>query len=216
MARRKKKFDITDVKVDLVDPKKAKKDPLKFEYPYWSNKDAKHIIVTIVHPDGRRHLASIMDKDGSNPDYQRIMEEFTIEQIDENTEEGLKRRNENVRRSMERREAEAARAKQEALFGSKLEAFEIAEIKNSKDTEYKKLIRRAKSPMEVSAFTTLLLDKERKQDPIVQAKMDALEIPEIKASRDKLKQRLHSAESVTEVLIISSIIMQKALDNGKA
>jgi hypothetical protein len=160
MARSKKKFDVKDIKVELIDPKKAKKEPTKFEFPYWSNKEAKHLIATIVMPDGRRSLASIMDKDGTNPDYLAILEQFTEEQIDENTAEGLKRRNENVRRQMERREAEAARAQQESLFASKLEAFEIPLIKNSTNVEFKKLIRKSKSPMEVAAYATILLQKE--------------------------------------------------------
>ena len=42
----------------------------------------------------------------------------------------------------------------------KLEAFEIEAIKNSTDRAAKALIRKSKSPMEVQAYTTILLMKE--------------------------------------------------------
>ena len=47
--------------------------------------------------------------------------------------------------------------KQEMLFNSKLEAFEITAVKESKNTNLKRLIRKAKTPMEVNAYTTILL-----------------------------------------------------------
>lgn len=211
-----KSFDIKNVNVELVDSEKAKKPEVQYRDPYWSNKEHRHLIVQALYPNNERRIVSIMDKDGTNPDMKKILEVFTEEEIDKNTEESLKRRNDNVKRSMERREAEASRAKQESLFASKLEAFEIEGIKNSKNSEFKRLIRKSKSPMEVAAFAAILLGKEREIDPLVKAKMDALEIPEIKASKDPLKKRLHSAESLAEVVIFSSMILQKELDNAKA
>ena len=90
MAKAKKNIDL-----DVTPAQQEKKNKYEFEFPYWSNKEAKHMIVTINYPNGTRATASIQDNDGSNPDYKRIMEEFGEEQIDANTEEGLKRRDEN-------------------------------------------------------------------------------------------------------------------------
>ena len=42
----------------------------------------------------------------------------------------------------------------------KLEAFESDLIKNSKDKELKKMIRKAKTLIEVQAFSTILIQKE--------------------------------------------------------
>ena len=89
-----------------------------------------------------------------------VLEQFTEEEIDANTQKGLERRNENIKRQMERRESQAARAKQESLFNAKLQAFEIELVKNSKDTEMKKAIRKSKNIMEVQAYATLLMMKE--------------------------------------------------------
>jgi len=135
-------------------PKKQYKDP------YWSNRENRHLIVTIVQPNGKEQIASIHDKEGTNPDMKAVLEQYTEEQIDDNTNQALERRNNNIKKSAERRESQKARAKQEALFNAKLEAFEIDSIKNSKNTQLKRLIRKSKSIMEVQAYTTILLMKD--------------------------------------------------------
>ena len=132
----------------------------KYLNPYWSNKDNRHLIVTIELANGQHSMASIQDPEGTNPDMKAVLEQYTEEEIDANTQEGLDRRNENIKRQMERRESQQARAKQEALFNCKLEAFEVEAIKNSKNTELKRMIRKSKSIMEVQAYATILLMKE--------------------------------------------------------
>ena len=79
------------------------------------------------------------------------------EVLDKNTEEGVKRRDDEIKKRLQRKETEAIRHKQEILFNSKIEAFEISTIKNSTNMELKRKIRKAKSPMEVAAYTTILL-----------------------------------------------------------
>ena len=49
------------------------------------------------------------------------------------------------------------------LFSAKLEAFEIEEIKNSKNRKLKSRIRKAKNIMEVTAFTAALLISENNE-----------------------------------------------------
>jgi len=136
------------------------KEKKEYLNPYWSNKDNRHLIVTIKYSNGKESIASIMDPKGDNPDMIEVLAIYSEEEIDENTKKGLDRRNENIRRQMERRESQAARAKQEALFNSKLQAFEIDAIKNSENTEIKRLIRKSKSVMEVQAYAAILLMKE--------------------------------------------------------
>ena len=147
-----KKLDL-----DVTPAQEEPKQKYKFVFPYWSNKDAKHIMATIEYPNGTRVTASIQDQDGKNPDYLRIMEEFGEEELDKNTADGIKRRDENIKKRNQRLESQKARARQEMLFNSKLESFEISAVKESKNTELKRLIRKAKTPMEVGAYTTILL-----------------------------------------------------------
>jgi len=136
--------------------------PKRKEYlhPYWSNKENRHLIVTIKNLNGQENIASIQDPDGVNPDMKAVLEQYTEEEIDANTKRGLDRRNENIKQQMERRQSQAARGKQESLFNCKLEAFEVDQIKTSKNTELKRLIRKSKSIMEVQAYATILIMKE--------------------------------------------------------
>ena len=153
MAQEKIDIDL-DITPAAPEPETPK---YKFTDPYWSNKDAKHVIVTIEYPNGKRATASVQDNDGENPDYKRIMEEFGEEVLDKNTEEGVKRRDDEIKKRLQRKETEAIRHKQEILFNSKIEAFEISTIKNSTNMELKRKIRKAKFTMEVAAYTTILL-----------------------------------------------------------
>ena len=143
--------------VETVDEETQTKPKPKYIFPYWSNKDSKHLIVTLEYPNGTKATASVQDIDGANPDYNAILEEFGEEQIDANTAEGIARRDDQIKKRLQRKESETIRAKQEQLFGAKLEAFEITAVKESKNTKLKRLIRKAKTPMEVSAYTTILL-----------------------------------------------------------
>ena len=91
MANEKVVLEIDPTDISTV-PEEIKKRNFVYKDPYWSNKDAKHIIVTLEYKDGRKSTASIQDKDGTNPDYIAILEEFGEEVLDKNTEEGVKRR----------------------------------------------------------------------------------------------------------------------------
>ena len=169
MANEKVVLEIDPTNITTVsEEQKPRKKNFTYENPYWSNKDAKHMIVTLLYEDGRRSTASIQDKDGTNPDYQAILEEFGEETLDKNTEEGVKRRDEQVKKRLERKETEAVRARQEQLFGDKLQAFEISQVKESTNTHLKRLIRKAKSPLEVQTYTSFLLLDEMLADKEVE------------------------------------------------
>ena len=157
MANEKVVLEIDPSNIKTVSEEESKKKKFVYKYPYWSNKDAKHMIVTLEYDDGRKSTASIQDKDGTNPDYKAILEEFGEETLDKNTAEGVKRRDENIKKRLQRKETEAVRARQEQLFGAKLQAFELDKVKESTNVPLKRLIRKAKSPLEVTAYTTILL-----------------------------------------------------------
>ena len=156
MANEKVVLEIDPSNITTVQDEPKKRN-FVYRDPYWSNKDAKHMIVTLEYEDGRKSTASIQDKDGTNPDYQAILEEFGEEVLDANTEEGVRRRDEQVKKRLQRKETEAVRAKQEQLFGAKLQAFEIDKVKHSSNVELRRLIRKAKTPLEVTSYTTILL-----------------------------------------------------------
>ena len=155
---------IEPTSVDLLTAEEVSPPSKKYLNPYWSNKDNRHLVVTIEKPNGQKNLASIQDPDGTNPDMKAVLQQYTEDEIDANTKKGLERRNDQIKQQMERRESQQARAKQEMLFNCKLEAFEIDAIKNSKNTEMKRMIRKSKSVLEVQAYSTILLMKELEND----------------------------------------------------
>jgi hypothetical protein len=130
-----------------------------YEEPFWLNKELKQVMVIIIYPDGKRLPASVSGE-GDNPDYIAIMEKFTEEEIDTNTRLREERRTEEVRQRMERSKVDQQRRKDEALFEAKLEAFEIATVKNSTNKALKTKIRRSKSALEVMAYTVMLIQAE--------------------------------------------------------
>lgn len=138
----------------------------KIENPYWSNKDTKHVIAEFVYEDGKRQLASIMG-DENNPDFKEIMELFTEDEIDANTKARLDKRDEQIRRNRERQEVDRSRMQQETLFAAKLDAFEIPIIKTSTNRAAKAKIRKAKTLMEVTAYTIMLMMQEEANTAIV-------------------------------------------------
>lgn len=104
------------------------------------------------------------DEEGNeNPDFIEVVEALTDELITENTNE----RNVRKRREAEeekQRELEHAKARKlEQLFNYKLEAFEVEDIKNSKNRQLKSKLRRAKNRVEVDLYSIMILMEEMKR-----------------------------------------------------
>lgn len=95
-----------------------------------------------------------------NADYDAIMELIGEEEVDRLTAIEDEKKAQEEERAKEQQEVHRNRIKQEALFDIKLEAFEIPIVKQSQEKELKKLIRKAKSPVEVTAYTTILIQRE--------------------------------------------------------
>jgi hypothetical protein len=103
--------------------------------------------------------------DGSeNPDFIEVVDALTAESIDRNTEERRKRKAAE-REEKQQRELEHAKARKlEKLFEYKLEAFEVEEIKNSKNRQLKSKLRRAKNKVEVDLYAMMILMEELKKE----------------------------------------------------
>lgn len=129
--------------------------------PYWGNNTKTQVICEFHYGEGRPiQTAAITETEEGNPDWKEIFEKFTIEEIDEITETYKAEESEKRKKQVEFEKDEIERMKSDALFSAKLEAFEIEEIKNSKNRKLKSRIRKAKSIMEVTAFTAALLISE--------------------------------------------------------
>lgn len=127
--------------------------------PYWGNQEKTQVICEFVIGNQVQQVA-VMDTENGNPDWKEIFETFTEEEITANTERGLREREKRREEQKIAEEEAKERAKTDALFAIKLEAFEIEAIRNSKNRKLKSAIRKAQSMLEVSAYTTLLLMEE--------------------------------------------------------
>ena len=131
--------------------------------PRWANDSKTKVHCVFKYDDGRVLKAIVQDTAEGNPDWKEIFEKYSTDELDKNTEQLMKRIDQ-VQREKERAET----LKNESIFNAKLEAFTIEEIKNSKNTKLKSKIRRAKSMMEVTAYTSLLLmleyEKNKKEE----------------------------------------------------
>lgn len=130
-----------------------------FQEPYWVNDSKKSVIVKIVYDDDVIDTAHI-NKEADNPDWQDLLNTFSLQDIDESTqkldeelEEQRKMREESIKDSKQREEGDA-------IFNAKLAIFEIDEIKNSKNRTLKSKIRKAKSVVEAQTYASVLIMKE--------------------------------------------------------
>lgn len=138
-----------------------------WKHPFWNNDDKTSLTVLLEIEDdtGRKRTAearvSKFAPDGSeNPDFLEILNQNPEETIDDNTAkrvENKKRQSEDDERMYKEREQAK---KLENLFNSKLEVFEIEEVKNSKNRKLKAKIRRAKNIPEMMAYAIMLMQEE--------------------------------------------------------
>lgn len=131
----------------------------KYKDPIWQDKSNNHIVCRILQGDGVYAVAHIVAADGVNADFDAVLEMYGEEEIDRLTEEHKSQQFEIEAANKERALADQARHKQEILFNMKLESFDIEEIKNSQNKELKKRLRKAKTPIEVTAYATLLIQE---------------------------------------------------------
>ena len=131
----------------------------KYKDPIWQDKPNNYIVCRIHQGNGEYAVAHIVAADEGNADFDAVMEMYGEEEIDRLTAEHHEERKRREQVEKERAEVQQARKKQEVLFNMKLEAFEIEEIKNSQNRDLKKRLRKAKSPIEIQAYATLLIQE---------------------------------------------------------
>jgi len=136
----------------------------KYKNPIWQNKDNRHLVCEILQSDGEYALCHVVagpeSEGGVNKDFDSIIAEYGYEELDKRTLEHSKIKEQRLIVEKEEAEAKVMRMKQEVLFNMKLEAFESDLIQSSEDKDLKKLIRKARTPIEVQAYATILIQRE--------------------------------------------------------
>jgi hypothetical protein len=122
-------------------------------------------ILTITEDDGKvikqqLLVNKITDKGNPNPDWEEIMTTIGEEKVTENT--NLR----NERKTKEREAIEQEKIEKEKvatlqeLFETKIQAFEIEAIKNSKNRELKAKLRKAVNKVEVYIYSMMIVMEE--------------------------------------------------------
>ena len=106
-------------------------------------------------------LLARYDRDGNpNELFAEVVDALGEELIDKETTDRVERKaaeaEEEKQRDLEHQKAR----KLEKLFNYKLEAFEVEEIKNSKNRKLKAKLRRAKSKIEVDMYSIMILQEQ--------------------------------------------------------
>jgi len=140
----------------------------KYNNPVWLNNDKSTIEVLEHSKIGKISRKQNLvvekwnddEKELENPLFNTIMSVYSEEEIDELT----KKHNENQKQE-NKKEAEREREEEEVtrlqnLFKTKLDIFNIPSINESNDREFKSQIRKAKSNVEATALTVMLMMKE--------------------------------------------------------
>lgn len=136
----------------------------EWKHPFWENaaKDRLTVRLNITHDDGSFSTTvarvSKFDTEGKiTSDYEEVLEQNSILEIDKNTEDRLERhkkeREAEIKKQQERNEAKRL----EELFNYKLQTFEIPEIKDSTNRKLKAKIRKARNVVEVNLYATILM-----------------------------------------------------------
>jgi len=134
---------------------------------FWETEEKKELNCILEMEDdmGRvtrqQMLLARQDRDGNtNELFSEVVDALGEELIDKETIDRVERKaaeaEEEKQRDLEHQKAR----KLEKLFNYKLEAFEVEEIKNSKNRKLKAKLRRAKSKIEVDMYSIMILQDQ--------------------------------------------------------
>lgn len=133
---------------------------------FWETEEKNQLncILEIVDDEGRE-IRQVMklnrnERDGSpNEMFDEVVATLGEEAIDRETAERVERKKAEVEENKQRDLEHQKARKLEKLFNYKLEAFEVEEIKNSKNRKLKGKLRRAKSRIEVDLYSIMILQE---------------------------------------------------------
>jgi len=131
--------------------------------PYWGNDEKTQVMCEFHFENGPIQVAAVTQTKEGNPDWDEIFQNFSIEEIDNLTENALAEAREEHEKRKQQEKDDIERMKVDALFQAKLDAFDIDIIKNSKNRQLKSRIRKAKTLLEVTAFASALITLEHEK-----------------------------------------------------
>jgi len=131
--------------------------------PYYADKSSNLIVCDFVYEDGTSNTVSIGNTpkgEKDNPDWKQVFREFTHEDIKANTVLKEDSYHANIAGKAAEEKAMIDKGKNEALFAAKVDSFEIAEVKASKNRALKSKVRKATNLVEIFAYTAAIILEE--------------------------------------------------------
>jgi hypothetical protein len=125
--------------------------------PHWVNNARTVMSAEFHYDDGRVITAVINSNETNNPDYQEIRATFSEAELEQNTQNNIRKIQGDRDRQKAQEEAQKERERQERLFQVKLAAFEVDAIKNTTNKALKSALRRSKSDFEVYAMAAAII-----------------------------------------------------------
>jgi len=169
------------------------------KHPYWSRDDKKQVVCQFHYEDGSVVEAAVMntsDGEPNNPDWDLVMESFTLEDIDALTAKMKK----------------ADREKKERLGLNRPRSIEeLRQAPPNETTEERR--RRHKELARAEEEEKQQMDRQ-KNEMLFQAKLEAFEIDEIKGSMDRqMKSKIRRAKNLMQVqAYAAALIMKESVD----
>lgn len=130
--------------------------------PIWYNQEKTHIIAEFLYDNNQKVTASITNPDPSqpNPDWKEILQKFSIEEIDNNTNNFNDEKRKQYEEKSKINQDLNDRRKQEILFNTKAELFDLDVIRDSTNKPQKAKIRKAKSISEALMNASIIFVEE--------------------------------------------------------
>jgi|TARA_B110000259_G_scaffold170902_1_gene202008 hypothetical protein len=135
----------------------------KISDPYYADASSNLVVCDFIYEDGTSSTVSIGNTpkgEKDNPDWKQVFKEFTHEEIKANTKLKEDSFHANQAGKIAEEKANIDKGKNEALFAAKVDAFEIAEVKASKNRSVKSKIRKATNLVEIFAYSAAIILEE--------------------------------------------------------
>jgi hypothetical protein len=135
----------------------------KISDPYYADASSNLVVCDFIYEDGTSSTVSIGNTpkgEKDNPDWKQVFKEFTHEEIKANTKLKEDSFHANQAGKIAEEKANIDKGKNEALFAAKVDAFEIAEVKASKNRSVKSKIRKASNLVEIFAYSAAIILEE--------------------------------------------------------
>lgn len=137
------------------------KNALNVRYSEYGPAGSENVVTTTIN---RYEYDGELETSQETAIFKDVLQQWTLAQIDENTDKLEREREEKKEKDQKLREQQEEYLRIRKVFETKVDIFNIPDISNSKDREMKSKIRRSKNSVEAIVNAVMLLMKEKDND----------------------------------------------------